>query len=171
LRNNGRTSQIYLYFTTASDDEALKIVTSTNPPIHQNAQLDRSDQRGIEPIVNLGQLIANILGMGWDPDMIEDTNIYPPGPEPTIEEWMEGLPENSLWNAGVHCNRLKNSVSDALSGIQDDRITELAQTWSQIEEWHENADLQALQQTIRDLASLSKRARAAGQSLYVYYSV
>lgn len=165
-------SQLFIYFTAATAEEALQLCTTDDTPIYENSDIDKLDEWGVEPIVNLGQLVAIILDVEWDVDMVEETNIYPPGPEPSFDDWMAGLPEDSPWHGGRHCIQLKNKVQEALSKLREkkDDAKSLAQDWSKIEEWHGHADVVALEKTIRDLSSLASRAEASGQNLYVYFS-
>jgi len=129
-------------------------------------------QRGIEPIVILGQLIADISGIEFEKLKVEETNIYPSGPEPSVEDWLEDrLPEDSPWHQGIYCNQLTNVVRDSLAGLSESSVKDFALQWSKIEEWFGAGDIDSLEQTVEDLSALAKRAQMTQKNLYVHYAV
>jgi hypothetical protein len=66
---------------------------------------------------------------------------------------------------------LTESVTTALADAGNDRLSGVAEPWSQTDEFWGAGDPEVLAGFLRDLAGLARRARARDQQLYCWVSV
>lgn len=115
--------------------------------------------KNIDPGVALGQLVGFVLGEPWTPGLVDDRLVWPGGQDPDL------LVEHE----GPWVRELGDQARDALAGVADDRVPELAARWVRIEEisWPGAPD-DALVPLLTDLVALARAARAADEHLYCW---
>ncbi len=121
--------------------------------VEDGGPIERFDTvEGLEPEVVLGQLIAFVRGVEWRPGLSGTSLISA---------------EDSDFDAWV-C-QFADDVRDTLAGIPDDDVPGLARWWAGIEELarHSGEPLD-LAPDLRELIALARRARDAGEHLYVW---
>jgi hypothetical protein len=119
------------------------------------------DVKTLDPTVCVGALCAFIVGVRWAERATGGRLVWPVLDH---EELME--------HQGPWVEQLSDEVRDALAGVGDDRIPELAARWVRIEEvrWPDAPD-DALVPVVTDLVALARAARPAGQHLYCWISL
>jgi hypothetical protein len=144
---------LYDYFRAPGDEEAAAVADRPGGPLTSNgAALDGVAARGIDPVVTLGQLLAFIRGVTWNPELVEAD---PLARSTRSEAWVE---------------RLGEPVRDWLAGAADDALPEIVVKWSQVEDLSlaDGTDEAQLLALVIDLVALARRARAADQLLYCW---
>jgi hypothetical protein len=144
---------LYDYFRAPGDEEAAAVADRPGGPLTSNgAALDGVAARDIDPVVTLGQLLAFIRGVTWNPELVEAD---PLARSTRSEAWVE---------------RLGEPVRDWLAGAADDALPEIVVKWSQVEDLSlaDGADEAQLLALVTDLVALARRARAADQLLYCW---
>ena len=172
------------YFVAGSDDEAAATIDwsggpgagppETSEPVRRGLFRRRSttapdgndagttvalptvDGKGIDPVVQMGTLEAQLTGRSYD-DVIEDD----PGGRIVAER--DGGERLVL--------RLNDALVQALSESSEDRLAEAAEPWSETEEFWGQGDAQVLTAFLVELARLALHARTAGQHMYCWVSV
>jgi hypothetical protein len=108
-----------------------------------------------------------------------------PGVEPvvmlaTLEELLTGaatdvaVDANADAQVGSHKKamvfRLRPELVASLAVTDDDRLREIADPWSETEEFFEEGDSEALAESLMRLANLARDAQASGEHLYCWVS-
>lgn len=114
--------------------------------------MDGIDAKGIEPSVTVGTLVAFALDRPWDPDLMG------------LEMVWAGDDEDGPWVV-----ELDDLARDALAGIEDARMPELARWWAGIEELAEDPEWMLV--VLTGLVHVARRARDAGQHVYCWMSL
>lgn len=136
---------------------------SLGPPL----TVDIVQAKGIDPTVVLGQVVAFIRGVSWDPDLVSSTLVWPPlGSEPLSKAAFDALPDESPLKSGPWLEELGAPVRDTLAAVDDARLPALADQWARVEEFHGLAEAGQLLAILSDLVALARRARHAGDRLY-----
>jgi hypothetical protein len=133
------------YFRAPSTEQAAAVV--------DGGPIERFDTvAGREPDVVLEQLIAFVRGVEWRPGLSGTSLISA---------------EESEFDAWV-C-QFADDVRDLLAGIPDEDVPALARWWAGIEELapHTGEPLD-LAPELAELVALARRAKDAGQHLYVW---
>ncbi|MCG5440664.1 hypothetical protein [Micromonospora foliorum] len=153
---------LYDYFR-ASDDEAVAelmaaidggpVVREGDSPVE-----DAVDGKGIDPSVALGKVVSFALGRPWGTDVIGDQLVWP-----------EGVGED-LEYEGPWVVVLSERARDALAEIPDDRLPDLADRWSHIEELSHYSDTQpeVMLSRLREFVGLARRAGTSGDNIYCW---
>lgn len=142
-------------------------VVENRPP--GTPDFDGVGTKWIDPNLVLGRLIAFARGVPYSSDLVETVPLYPP-PEnaPATLEERDRLPEDSPYKEGSSIEEIPQDVRDTLADIPDDRLTELAGKWAQIEEFISPPDREGLMTLIRELRDLARRARKDDQMIYCW---
>jgi hypothetical protein len=150
------------YFRAADDGAAANTGQRLGGPLTAGEDgeppFDGVDAKGIDATVTLGKLVALAGRVDWSVELVSQELLFPPTDE---------LPG---WD-GPWVSRLSDQTRDALAEIDGARSGELAQQWTQIEEFFGRADAGTLQSVISRLAALARRAHAAGEHLYSWSSL
>ncbi|MFC4535594.1 hypothetical protein [Sphaerisporangium dianthi] len=126
---------------------------------------DVVETKWVDPEGSLGSLVAVIEGVPYSDDLVETVTLYPPVPGmPATGEERPALPEDFGYEGPV-IEELPVTARDALAGVEDGRLAEVARRWTiePLSGFHEGDDVLDL---VRDLVALARRARKDGQSLY-----
>lgn len=119
----------------------------------------------IEPYVVLPQLVGFVLGVPYTRDLVETTWVRPTALE---LETADDSPESAVVQLG-------DGVRDVLASVTAERVPELAARWARIEEfkWSSSGqgDADYLAEVLSGLIALSRRAQAAAEHLYCWWSV
>jgi hypothetical protein len=125
---------------------------------------DGVEAKWIDPYVVFPQLVAFVLDVPFDLDLVEPIWVW----SPEEEMGANGSPGSVVVQFG-------DDVRDALAGVSSERIPELADRWARIEEfsWSSDGhgDVDYLSAVVRGLVGLSQRAQAAGEHLYCWWCV
>lgn len=158
------------YFRAPNAATAVRVKDRLGYPLAPGAAgFDCVEAKGIEPAVKLAKLVASILRVPWDPELVTtDTAWPPPETRPASLEEYNDLPDDTPWKEGPFVEELGVQVRDALAAVDDARLPGLAAEWAQIEEFRGYETAEDLLPLIRDLAALAKRARAADEQLYCW---
>ncbi|MEU6036306.1 hypothetical protein ABZ801_12930 [Actinomadura sp. NPDC047616] len=125
---------------------------------------DRVQTKGVDSCVVLGQLIAAITKVPWSPDLVKETTVWPTTPYP----WPEGPEDDDdPWVTGPWVTQLDSSVRDALAGVPDADVPELAAEWMRAEEL-DVTRVEHIQPLLEKLIELAVLARARGEQLYCW---
>jgi hypothetical protein len=122
---------------------------------------DGLDLNGIDPPVILGTLVAAIKDVPWSVDVLGDRPVWPdPGPDGPDADY-------DPLSTGPMVLKLSADARDALAGLPDDRLPDLAAQWAESEELAgvDPADLRPVIDLLRQLA---RRAKAADELLYCW---
>lgn len=155
---------LFDYFRAADPAAVAKLMEATagHSPIYPDGPVvaDGVDAKGIEPVVTLGQLIAMILDVEWDTALADGDLVWPAGES--------GEDDDGPWVQAVN-----QQARDALAGVDDARLPELAERWAGIEELSAASPeaVEGLHAVATDLVALARRARAAGDQLYCWMSL
>jgi hypothetical protein len=144
---------LYDYFRAPDDDAAAAVADRPGGPLTSNgAVFDGVVARGIDPIVTLGQLLAFVRGVTWNPELVEADQLARAADR---QAWVE---------------RLGELARDGLADAADEALPEIVVKWSQAEDFclPEQADGAQLLALVTDLVGLARRARAADQLLYCW---
>jgi hypothetical protein len=119
------------------------------------------DAKGLDPAVCLDALCSFIVGVEWAGRRAGGRLIWPV---------LNG--EALMEHEGPWVELLDDAVRDALAGVDDDRILELAARWVRIEEIHRSgAPDDELVPVLTELVALARATRAAGDHLYCWMSL
>jgi hypothetical protein len=145
------------YFRASGPDVAARALDQVGGPLIADPApgeltFDGVAVKNADPAVALGQLVAFVREVPWDPDVVRSDLLRP-----------EETPEQGPWLVWVD-----DATRDTLAGIAEDRIPELAERWAAIEEFGGYADADDLRDLIAALAELARRATAAGDHLYCW---
>jgi hypothetical protein len=126
---------------------------------------DGVEAKRIEPWVVLPRLVGFVLGVPYSSDLVETIWIRPT--EAELEATGDS-PESAVVQLG-------DGVRDVLAGVTAEQVPELAARWATIEEfsWTSSGqgDADYLAEVLSGLAVLSRRAQAAGEHVYCWWSV
>jgi hypothetical protein len=148
---------LYDYFRAADASAVAKLMTDIDggPLVTGDAtHNDAVDCKGIDPAVALGQAIAMIVGRDWDTDVVTAELV-----------WSEDEQE------GPWVMELGATADAALADLDDAAVPELARRWAGIEEFYGEADPELLEECLRELSGLARRAREHGERVYVWCSL
>jgi len=114
--------------------------------------------KAVDPTVVLGQLIGFITGAEYSGDLIGERLVWPAGGEQDVE------------HEGPWVTVLRDPARDALAGLDEARVPELAARWARIEEFggYRDGDETFAAETIGELSGLARAARDAGERLFCW---
>lgn len=150
---------LYDYFRAADAAAVADLMEATDghSPLFPDGppMADCVDAKGIEPVVTLGKLIAMILDVAWSSDLADGPLVWPAGEQDEDDDgpWVQAVDQRTR---------------DALAGVDDARLPELAERWAGIGSPDEVEDLRTV---ATDLVGLARRAQAAGDQLYCWVSL
>lgn len=148
-------SLICFYFAAPSDVTAARAVDSPEGP-GRAAQVARTvPGRGVEPVVQLGMLHALLTDSTFDAVLAQ---------APRQPVALRDGGERSVL-------RVADGLCAALSDSSDQRLADLAEPWSRIEEFDGRADPSDLADLLRELRALARDTRRRGEGLYCWISV
>ncbi|MEV0679085.1 hypothetical protein AB0I60_21455 [Actinosynnema sp. NPDC050436] len=120
----------------------------------EGAPFDGFADKGLDPAVRLGVLVAVVRGVEWRPDLVGSRPVWPAVPE-EADSWVFEL------DAGVR---------DVLAAVPDAAVAGLAAEVVLTEDWA-GTPVEDVRATLEDLIALSRRARDAGDLLYCWCTV
>ncbi|MGI5169832.1 hypothetical protein ACQEU3_36315 [Spirillospora sp. CA-253888] len=164
---------LFEYFRAPDPAEALRLLGISEAGAPEAPSLcgaDAMEAKGLDSTVTVGQLLAFILEVPWDVDLVQGELVWPQSP-PASEREAEELPDDSPWNTGVTVEVLGDAVRDGLAGADDARFPELAERWAGIEEFGDDTDPGPLEEVIAELVALARRAGQSGERLFTWCSV
>jgi hypothetical protein len=153
---------LYDYFRAVDDEAVAKLMAATDggPVVRaeDSPVEDAVDGKGIDPTAALGKVVSFALGVPWSADVIGDRLIWPEGAREDLEyegPWVVVLSE---------------PARDALADIPDDRLPDLAEQWSHIEEFshYSDAEPEVMLSRLREFVGLARRARTSGERIYCW---
>ncbi|MEU7656662.1 hypothetical protein AB0C42_14480 [Micromonospora taraxaci] len=153
---------LYDYFRAVDDEAVAKLMAATGggPVVRaeDSPVEDAVDGKGIDPTVVLGKVVSFALGVPWSADVIGDRLI-----------WSQGAREN-LEYEGPWVVVLSEPARDALADIPDDRLPDLAEQWSHIEELshYSDAEPEVMLSRLREFVGLARRARTNAEHIYCW---
>jgi hypothetical protein len=122
-------------------------------------QFDAVDAKGIEPTVILGRLVGILQGVPWSLDLVGTTPVAPQAADEEDDDSESGV------------LRLADGARDTLASVTAEQAPAIAARWAEIGEFFGRADTVYLAETLTDLAALSRRAKAAGEHLFCWWSL
>jgi len=159
---------LYDYFAAASDEHAAyALKRRSGPATHGRSGLlrrtieppfDTVQTKWIEPVTVLGQLEAMLTGVSWEDEIL-----------PRDRSLGDGKLKTEKGDSGLMA--VADQTRDALADVDDTRLPELTRRWSTLGTFGGRADLADLEDVLRDLVSLSRRARERGDRLYCWWSL
>jgi hypothetical protein len=152
---------LYDYFRAPDTQAVLKLMELTDggPVATPGSTVDAVDGKGIEPTVTLGQLVAEVRGVEWDPEALGESLVWPTEDEATDDD--------AAWVIV-----LGDDARDTLAGIEDAQIPARADWWAEIEELAmDDAEPEALVPVLTELVELARRARTADDHVYCWISL
>jgi hypothetical protein len=69
---------LFDYFRAPDAKTAKRAIDRLGGPLAPEPIFDGVDAKGIDPTVNLGQLVAFIRKVPWEVDIVRTTGIWPP---------------------------------------------------------------------------------------------
>jgi hypothetical protein len=142
------------YFAAESDEQAATVGQSGPAGA---GELDRVEDTGIDPVVQLTKLAGLLTGRDYA-DLKND------------ERQGRSLGDRSTYEYGVLT--VPDAVQAALAAAGDARLREVAVPWSQTEEFNwDSRSPEALGDLLVELAALAGRAHERGQRLYCWWSL
>lgn len=156
---------LYDYFR-ASDAEAVAelmadldggpVVRASGSPMP-----DAIDAKWLDPSMVLSWVIAFALDVPWDIHLAGDELVWPGGAGRDMEyqgPWVVAIGE---------------SARDALADIPEDRMPELAERWSRIDELAQFDDMspELMLSFLRQFVRLAGNARTSGETVYCWMSL
>lgn len=148
-------SVIYDYFSAASDDLAVTVLTVDGGPTAEGSGFDTASEGGIDPVVQLGTLESLLTGTPYD-DVTEDPRA---GLNLAMSEDYDQI-----------VITVTDALATALAAVDDARLAEVAVPWSQTDELA-GADPADLAGFLRELAALARGAEASGHRLYCWVCI
>jgi hypothetical protein len=133
----------------ARPDEA-EAVAAEWPPQGRSRWAD-VEMKGQSP-VTLGQLLAIIRDVEWTPEIFEDKPLASGGQE---GPWVTAVPADFVAEA---------------AGLDDDRFDQVAEAWSEIEEF-EGWDVSEVRESLTLLRAFCRRARAEGSPMLMWMAL
>jgi hypothetical protein len=119
---------------------------------------DGVDAKGIDPVVVLGQLVGFVQGVTSIADLVNTTGAA-----------LQADEQDDHANHGVL--EILDETRDVLASVTEEQVPQLAARWAEIEEFGGYADADALAGTVTELVALSRRAKAAGEHVYCWWSL
>lgn len=146
---------LFDYFSAPSDAAAGAVVEA-GPSREEAGELPAVLDTGIDPVVMVGTLEALLTGRSY-----------------------EEVTQDARWGKAVvvldEGERVVVTLTDqlvhALADADDERLTEVAESWAATEEFHGRGEADVLAGTLGDLATLARGARDAGQGVYCWVCV
>lgn len=161
-RRGASVGVLFDYFRAADPGAA---VLTDGPdwagPFHPPAGVERFDgvdAKGIDPVVMLGQLVGFVQGVTSIADLVDTTGAA-----------LRADEQDDHANHGVL--EILDETRDVLASVAAEQVPELAARWAEIEEFGGYADADALAGTVTELVALSRRAEAAGEHLFCWWSL
>ncbi|MFJ5922797.1 hypothetical protein ACIQF6_09340 [Kitasatospora sp. NPDC092948] len=130
----------------------------------RNPHFDGVEAKRLDPDLVLGELIAAIRQVPWEPGLVDERPVWPTTPEPGPD----GPPdEDDPWATGPWVVELDATVRDTLAGVRDVDVPTIVASWVQAEELRP-AGVEDMQPPAEELIRLARRAREAGEQLYCW---
>jgi hypothetical protein len=146
---------LYDYFAAADDEAAASAFDLVGGP--SAGGFDTVGLKGIEPVVQMGTLEELLTGRPYD-EIIQDPR--------------QGGDICHREDDGEHgVLSLTDSLAAALADADRQRLAEVAEPWSETEEFWGDADPDILTDVLWELAELARRARDRGHRLYCRWSL
>lgn len=143
------------YFAAESDRAAATFVDGgplgADPPAAAVVEAT-----GLEPVVMLGNLEALLTGRAYDDVMADPRQ----GEAVVVRDEGERVVVT-----------ITDSLVAALAAADDPRLEQVAQPWSQTEEFWGDGDPVMLAGLLKDLAAMARQAQSAGHRLYCWVCV
>ena len=150
---------LFDYFRAPGEAEVRQHLDENDAFSPVPATFDGIELKTIDPAVILGQLVGFVIGRQWSTELVNDRLIWP----------VDG--EQDTAHEGPWVSVLDNRTRDVLADIPADRVPELAEQWSTVEEFGGFADPEFLRDVVADFTALAARARENGESLYCWISL
>jgi hypothetical protein len=125
----------------------------------QSSAFDGVELKGIDPAVTLGRLVAFVMDTTYSSELVNDRLIWPEGGEQDTE------------HMGPWVVILDDQTRDTLAGVAAQRVPDLAERWTEIEEFGGMFTVDGLRSSVEQLTALARRARDSGESLYCWISL
>lgn len=134
---------LFDYFTAPSDEVAAAVIDDGPSPY--------VDGKGIDPVVMMGTLEAELTGRTYDE--VDAAR----GHEPPV----------AIADGGEQLvQRTPDTLVAALAAASDERLAEVAVLWSQTEEFWGEGDPEVLAGFLGEMAELARHTRASRQHMY-----
>jgi hypothetical protein len=160
---------IHDYFRAPDAAAAMGVMNLPGGPLSKQSLFDGVSTKGIDPVLMLGQLLAFIRQVLWEPDISSSKTLWPPpDTEPSSEQEYKELPQDSPWKTGPWLWELGLQARDNLASVDDARMPDIAAQWAEIEEFRGLLQTDDALVLIRDLVGLARRAGEAGDRLYCW---
>ncbi|MBM0277435.1 hypothetical protein [Micromonospora tarensis] len=156
---------LYDYFRAPHDEAVAKLMDTTDggPVVREQASPleDAVDGKGIDPPVVLGKVVSLALDVPWSVGLVRERLVWPDGAR-------EDLEYQGPWVVA-----LSDDTRNALAGIPDERMADLADRWSRVEELSHYSHTQpaVMLSRLREFVGLARRARTSGESIYCWISL
>jgi hypothetical protein len=147
---------LYDYFAAADDEAAASAFDLVGGPAAGG--FDTVPLKGIDPAVQMGTLEELLTGRPYDA-IIED-----PRQGADVRTAGEEVAEHGVIT-------LTDTLAAALADADRRRLAEVAEPWSETEEFWGDADPDILADALWELAGLAGRARDRGHRLYCRWSL
>jgi hypothetical protein len=158
---------LYDYFR-APDDAAVTAAcraSDGSSPVDVGPRFDGLSLKRID-VDALGALLT-VVNHGR-PVPVTAGTVWPADPAPATREDWRALPHDAPWITGPWTEALAPAAVDVLAGVDDARVTEIGLAWA------EAIAMDRPDPLIRvagDLVALARRARRAGEVLYLWASL
>jgi hypothetical protein len=152
---------LYDYFRAPADDLVAELMDKHDghsPGGIEELATPVVDLKAVDPSIVLGQLVRFVAGSLSPAASARDRLVWPAGGE------------NDMDHQGPWVTRLDDQVRDALAGLDDARLVEVATAWTGIEEFshYDDNTVESSAQVITLLVGLARGARDAGEHLYCW---
>ncbi|NDU75809.1 hypothetical protein GWI34_24745 [Actinomadura sp. DSM 109109] len=151
---------IYDYFIATSDEDAAQIIDWGAGPGHppEGRPAKEHVEGGIDPAVQLGTLEAILAERPYEEviDRPRHANLIAPDEESDTEQWVVTVSDDFV-----------TLMADA----SDDQFAAAAGPWSETEEFRGAADPHDLEQIMRGLREIARRAREQRGHMYCWMSL
>jgi hypothetical protein len=152
---------LYDYFRAPSDDVVVALMDKhdgDSPGGIDGWATPVVDLKAVDPSIVLSQLVGFVAGRLSPAVSARDRLVWPAGGENDVE------------HQGPWVTRLADEVRDALAGLDEARLVEVATAWTGIEEFRHYDDntVESSAGIITLLVGLARGARDAGEHLYCW---
>jgi hypothetical protein len=148
---------LFDYFRAPDADAVRQVMDAGGGRTPVGDVFDGIEAKGVDPAVVPGMMVAAIQQVPWNPDLVDDSLVWPAGREQDPDydgPWVSGL---------------NTSTRDALAQAGD--VPRVAREWAQIEELGGNIDVADAQAFIESMVELARRAREADELMFCWISL